>query len=97
MLLRSLSTCAFILTSASLVSAWNTYVVPHTDNQDDSPALVSALKNSSLVTNSTILFQKGITYNIWTPIKFPTLQNVEVSIQGNVTYPSDIATVQGLW
>lgn len=95
MLLHSLLT--FILASASLVSAWNTYVVPHTLAQDDTPALLSALAHSSIVSNTTILFQSGVTYNIWTPIKFPTLKNVEVSIQGNLTYPNDIATVQGMW
>lgn len=77
----------------STAFAWKTFVVLHSDGQDDTPALTAALTN--LTSNSTILFQKGITYNIFTPIKFPVLNNVEVSIQGNLTYPSDIATIQG--
>ena len=85
----SLSLLAF----ASLASAWSTFTVPHTDGVDDVPALMAAIGNFS--TNATILFKKGVTYNLFSAIKFPTLTNVVVSIQGNLTYPSDIATVQG--
>ncbi|KAJ3794074.1 pectin lyase fold/virulence factor, partial [Lentinula aff. detonsa] len=70
----------------------STFVVPHTADQDDTPALTAALANFS--TNSTILFQKGTTYNIFTPIKFPTLTNVEVVIEGNLTYPTNITAIQ---
>jgi len=48
-----------------------------------------------LAENSSIIFQKGVTYNIFTPIKFPALNNVEIAIEGNLTYPEDIPTVQG--
>ncbi|KAG7451868.1 pectin lyase-like protein [Guyanagaster necrorhizus] len=74
--------------------AWNTFVVPHTDGQDDTPGLTGALAN--FTSNSTILFQKGVTYNIFTPVEFPKLTNVEVAIEGNLTYPSDIPTVQAI-
>ncbi|KAF9257041.1 pectin lyase-like protein [Marasmius fiardii PR-910] len=75
-------------------ATWQTFVVPHRDGQDDAPGLNSALANFS--SNSTILFQKGVTYNILTPITFPVLQNVEVRIEGNLTLPEDIPTVQGI-
>jgi hypothetical protein len=80
--------------AASTVNAWKTFTVPHTKGADDSAALNAALANYS--TDSIILFKKGTTYNIWTPIKFPTLKNVEVAIEGNLTYPDDIATVQSM-
>ena len=82
-----------VLFAVQLVAAWTTYVVPHTPGADDTPAVLSGLTAHS--TNATILFQKGITYNIFTPIKFPLLTNVEVSIQGNLSYPTDIASIQG--
>lgn len=75
-------------------AAWKTFTVPHVAGGDDTPALVAAVANFS--TNSTILFEKGITYNIFTPIKFPVLTNVEVRIEGNLTYPTDIPTIQGM-
>ncbi|KAI0354693.1 pectin lyase-like protein [Trametes cingulata] len=46
--------------------------------------------------NATILFAKGVKYNIFTPIKFPVFNNVEVRIEGNLSYPDDIATIQGI-
>ncbi|KEP52780.1 glycoside hydrolase family 28 protein [Rhizoctonia solani 123E] len=69
-----------------------TFVVPHVDGRDDSPAVVAALANYS--SDSLILFKKGVTYNLWTPINFGTLKNSEVAFEGNATYPTDIATVQ---
>ncbi|KAG5338204.1 hypothetical protein C0989_007991 [Termitomyces sp. Mn162] len=76
------------------VSGWNTFVVPHTDGQDDIPGLMGAIGSYS--TNSTILFQKGVNYNAFTPIKFPILNNVEIRIEGNLSYPTDIPTIQAI-
>ncbi|ESK92387.1 glycoside hydrolase family 28 protein [Moniliophthora roreri MCA 2997] len=77
-----------------LAAAWKTFVVPHTPGQDDTPALVSGLANYT--SDSTILFEKGKTYNILTPVTFPTLTNVEVRIEGNITLPDDMPTVQAI-
>lgn len=86
-------TFAVLLLQVSLVVGWNTFVVSHTDGQDDIPGLVSAIGDHSI--NSTILFRKGVHYNIFTPIKFPALNNVEVRIEGNLSYPTDIPAIQG--
>ena len=83
-------------TCSSVAQAWTTFSVPHVDGQDDTPALMTAMSSSSLSANATILFEKGITYNIFTPIKFPSLRNVEIAIEGNLTYPDDITSVQGM-
>ncbi|KAF8079271.1 pectin lyase-like protein [Lyophyllum atratum] len=85
---------AFLLAHVYVAAAWNTFVVPHVDGQDDTPGLTAVLANFS--TNSTILFQKGITYNIFTPIKFPALNNVEIRFEGNLTYPTDIPAIQAI-
>ncbi|KAF9528161.1 pectin lyase fold/virulence factor [Crepidotus variabilis] len=86
-----LSILAALLTTGG---AWKTYIVPHIQGQDDTPALLTALP--SYVTNATIRFAEGTTYNIYTPIKFPSLTNVEIVIEGNLTYPSSISTVQAV-
>ena len=78
----------------SNAAAWQTFVVEHTEGQDDTPALTAAFATGNLSANTTILFEKGTTYNIFTPITFPVFNNVEVAIEGNLTYPDDIATIQ---
>lgn len=81
----------------SLALAWTTYVVPHSSGKDDTPALAAAFSaNKGLAKDATILFQKGVTYNIATPLTFPKLQNVVVSIQGNITYAADIKVTQAI-
>ncbi|KZV83749.1 pectin lyase-like protein [Exidia glandulosa HHB12029] len=77
-------------------SKWitKTFTVPHTPGADDSPAVIAALAN--FTANSTILFKSGVTYNIWTPIVFSNLKNVEIAMEGNLTLPTDVATVQGI-
>ena len=81
-----------LLAYACLATAMTTFTVPHVVGQDDTPTLLEAMKNFS--SDSAILFQSGITYNIFTPIRFPKLTNVEIRIEGNLTYPTDIPTIQ---
>ncbi|KAI0640152.1 pectin lyase fold/virulence factor [Trametes polyzona] len=80
----------------SYALAWKTFVVPHVDGQDDTPALAAALATGNFSADATILFAKGTKYNIFTPVKFPVFNNVEVRIEGNLTYPEDIATIQAI-
>ncbi|TCD67912.1 hypothetical protein EIP91_011846 [Steccherinum ochraceum] len=86
-----------LLGGSTAASAWKVYTVPHsTTGQDDTPALVAALASGNFSSNASILFKKGVTYNIFTPITFPAFTNVEVHIEGNLTYPSDIPTIQNI-
>ncbi|KAF8527382.1 pectin lyase fold/virulence factor [Hysterangium stoloniferum] len=80
--------------STALASITNTFVVPHVDGADDAPAIRAALANFR--SHSCILFEKGKTYNIWTPLDFGTLTNVEVAIEGNITLPKSIPEVQAI-
>ncbi|KAJ7239762.1 pectin lyase-like protein [Mycena haematopus] len=82
-----------LLLHASVAFAWDTFLVPHTPGGDDTPGLLSLVTNHS--SDATILFSKGITYNIFTAIKFPVLTNVEIGIEGNLTYPTNISEIQG--
>lgn len=84
------------LSFVSLAAAWTTYVVPHSEGNDDTSALAAAFAtNPNLATDATILFQYGVTYNIFTPIRFPRLENVIVSIKGNLSYGADVKATQG--
>jgi len=76
----------------ALTNAWSAFVVPHTDGADDTPALMAAV--SEYTRDASIVFEANTTYNIWSPITFPTLTNVEVVIKGNLSYPTSIETVQ---
>ena len=87
---------ASVLSSGSLVLAWTTYVVPHSQGGDDTPALAAAFAaNPKLATGATILFKQGVAYNMLTPVHFPYFQNVIISVQGNLTYGADIKATQG--
>ncbi|KAJ7830641.1 pectin lyase-like protein [Mycena olivaceomarginata] len=83
------------------VLGWTTFVVPHNlSGGDDMPTLTAAFVSSngtarSLAVNSTIIFKKGITYNFFSAIRLPVLQNVEIRIEGNMSYLEDIPALQG--
>ncbi|KAK7449316.1 hypothetical protein VKT23_013459 [Stygiomarasmius scandens] len=97
--LNSLLVLLLFLVNAPIAQGrWTTFTVPHTSTGgDDTPGLMSVLgSNSNVTTNATILFKRGVTYNIFTPVVFPKLVNVEVRIEGNLTLPDDISTVQDI-
>ncbi|KAJ6606793.1 pectin lyase-like protein [Mycena sp. CBHHK59/15] len=83
-----------LLLHISAALAWDTFVVPHTPGENDTPALLALVTNHT--SNATIMFSKGITYNMFTSIKFPVLTNVEIRIEGNLTYPTNISAVQAV-
>ncbi|KAJ7207512.1 pectin lyase fold/virulence factor [Mycena pura] len=85
---------AGLLLHASAALAWNTFVVPHTHGADDTPGLLALVSKHS--SDATILFSRGVTYNAFSAINFPVLTNVEIRIEGNVTYPQDIAAIQAV-
>ncbi|KUJ10523.1 pectin lyase-like protein [Mollisia scopiformis] len=63
-------------------------------NGDDTPAILSA--SSSCLTNSTIVFSAGQTYNLLTPLSFTNLNNVDLLFEGNVSLPSDVSVVEAV-
>ncbi|KAG8971902.1 hypothetical protein FRC05_010571 [Tulasnella sp. 425] len=94
-LVMHLPIAALLTLVPTLVASYSkTFVVPHVDGQDDTPALKAVLANYS--SDAQILFQRGVSYNIWTPINFGKLTNVEISVQGNLSYPTSIATIQSI-
>ncbi|KAF8152112.1 pectin lyase-like protein [Mycena galopus ATCC 62051] len=93
---------AFALLSVHQVFGWTTFVVPHNSSGGDDMATLAAEFSSSngttrdLAVNSTIIFKQGITYNLFTAILFPVLQNVEIRVEGNMSYMEDIVALQAV-
>ncbi|KAJ7787144.1 pectin lyase-like protein [Mycena olivaceomarginata] len=100
-MLTPISFLAFTLLSVHQVFGWTTFVVPHNSaGGDDMSTLTAAFVSSNgttrdLAVNSTIIFKKGITYNFFSAIRLPVLQNVEIRIEGNMSYLEDIPALQG--
>ena len=87
---------ASALSSVPLALAWTTHIVSHSQGNDDASTLTTAFaKDPGLASNATILFEEGATYNLLTPIRFPHLENVVISVQGNLTYAADVQATQG--
>lgn len=91
--MRMLLSLTAPLAYATITGAWSTFVVPHTNDADDTPALMAAIPD--YMSDASIVFEANTTYNVWSPITFSHLTNVEVVISGNLTYPKSIETVQG--
>ncbi|KAJ7695337.1 pectin lyase-like protein [Mycena olivaceomarginata] len=91
-MLTPISFLAFTLLSVHQVFGWTTFVMPHNlSGGDDMPTLTVVFVSSNgttrnLAVNSTIIFKKGITYNFFSTIRLPVLQNVEIRIEGNMSY-----------
>lgn len=69
-----------------------TCLVAHIDDTDDTPFVQRALKQCG--NDSVIVFQEGVTYNIWTPAWFENLSNVEIRFLGNLTMPTNMIYIQ---
>lgn len=61
---------------------------------DDTPAIARAF--AQCATDSTIIFQHGVNYNLFTPLSATNLSNVEIRMHGNLHLPQDIPTVQAI-
>ncbi|KAH7017778.1 polygalacturonase [Ilyonectria destructans] len=87
--LLSLSALAYF---SSAVCA-KTCIVP-ASNSTTSDAAVIREVFARCAEDSTILFQKGVEYNVFEPISATNLSNVVISVQGNLNLPQDIPAVQ---
>ncbi|OJJ33941.1 hypothetical protein ASPWEDRAFT_41827 [Aspergillus wentii DTO 134E9] len=61
---------------------------------DDSPAVSKAF--AQCATDSVIVFQDGVDYNIFHPISATNLSNVEIQMLGNLHLPQNITEVQDI-
>lgn len=68
-------------------------VVPSSNGtRDDSPAIAKVF--AQCATDSIIVFQEGVDYNVFQPIKAENLSNVEIRMHGNLHLPQNISAVQ---
>lgn len=82
-----------LLASVASAACRQRCVVPSTNGTaSDSPAIQDVFDRCSK--DSTILFEKGVDYNVFEPIDAQKLDNVIISVQGNLHLPQDIPTVQ---
>lgn len=78
--MRSLLSLGTLLLAGLVVAApskvkTKTCTVPVGDGVvDDTPALMAILRDPTCTSNATILFSKGKSYNIYTPVAFPALK-----------------------
>jgi hypothetical protein len=61
---------------------------------DDSPGIVAAI--NACGNNSRVIFQKGVTYNVFTPWKFSNIHDIEFVFEGNLTLPENVTYVQSV-
>ena len=82
-----------LLASVASAACRKTCVVPSSNGtESDSPAIQETFDRCSK--DSTILFEKNVDYNVFEPIAALKLDNVIISVQGNLHLPQDIPTVQ---
>lgn len=84
----------FLQTLAQSTRIITCNIEPSKGTEDSSPAILAVFKSCS--SNAVIVFKEGADYNIFTPIVFPVLTNVEIRMGGNLHLPKDIPTVQKL-
>ncbi|KAE8154027.1 putative exopolygalacturonase C [Aspergillus avenaceus] len=68
-------------------------VVPSSNGtRDDSSGISSVFARCA--TDSVIVFEEGVNYNVFQPIKATNLSNVEIQMYGNLHLPQNISEVQ---
>ncbi|KAK6066923.1 exopolygalacturonase C 1 [Seiridium cupressi] len=70
-----------------------TCLIPkNTTGVDDTPTIVSTVAECG--DRSRVIFQKGLTYNLITPLKLSALTNIELVFEGNVSLPENVTYVE---
>lgn len=89
---RLLLTCLLSLQTLAQSRSKICNIEPSKGTEDSSPAILAAFK--SCTSNAVIVFKEGADYNIFTPLAFPALTNVEIRVGGNLHLPKDKPAVQ---
>ncbi|KAK8086766.1 pectin lyase fold/virulence factor [Apiospora phragmitis] len=72
-----------------------TCVVPKNETgTDDTPNVVKTVAECG--DKSRVVSEKGITYNLWTPLQLKSLSNVEFVFNGNVSLPDNVSYVESV-
>ncbi|KAK6824952.1 hypothetical protein PG987_012446 [Apiospora arundinis] len=72
-----------------------TCVVPkNKTGTDDTPNVVKTTTECG--DHSRVVFEKDVTYSLWTPLQLKALSNVEFVFNGNVTLPNNVTYVESV-
>ncbi|KDQ53105.1 glycoside hydrolase family 28 protein [Jaapia argillacea MUCL 33604] len=80
-----------LLLFASIAWAWPACTVVHNDGQDDTPNVYAAVQGCPA--GEVVVFAANTTYNMFTPLNL-NASDVTLSIQGNLSLPTNITAVQ---
>lgn len=61
---------------------------------DDSPGILAAINDCG--NNSRVVFEEGVTYNLFTPWKLANINNIEFVFKGNLTLSTNVTDVQSV-
>jgi len=61
---------------------------------DDTPGILNATAHCG--EHSRLLFAAGTTYNLFTPLQFSSINNVEFVFEGNLTLSENVTEVQNI-
>jgi galacturan 1,4-alpha-galacturonidase len=81
----SLALLSFVALAAA---ARKNCVIPSSGGGDDSDAIIDTFKSCS--TKSKVVFSAGTTYNVHKPMNISGLNDVHVSLEGNVLFSDDV-------
>ncbi|KAK8038979.1 polygalacturonase [Apiospora rasikravindrae] len=72
-----------------------TCIVPKNETgTDDTPNIVKTTAECG--DHSRVVFEKGTTYSLWTPLQLKSLSNVEFVFNGNVSLPDNVSYVESV-
>ncbi|KAK7920891.1 pectin lyase-like protein, partial [Apiospora marii] len=72
-----------------------TCVVPKNETgTDDTPNIVKTTAECG--DQSRVVFETGLTYNLWTPLQLKNLSNVEFVFDGNASLPDNVSYVESV-
>jgi galacturan 1,4-alpha-galacturonidase len=77
-----------LLSFVALAAARKNCVIPSSGGGDDSDAIIDTFKSCS--TKSKVVFSAGTTYNVHKPMNISGLNDVHVSLEGNVLFSDDV-------
>ena len=61
---------------------------------DDSPGILAAINECG--NNSRVVFEAGVTYNLFTPWKLANINNIEFIFEGNLTLSTNVTEIQSV-
>lgn len=94
--LLTASSTAYFLPETLGGSVTSCIVPKNTTGDDDTPGIAATLAACNNGTNAQIVFSANETYNLYTPVSFRDLTNVEFVFNGNLSLPANVSYVESV-